>query len=116
MKEVYIMEGLTFKKINKYQTLVSSENHQIILTDMIKKYTHFLTKAKINAVVSMIVGLVSSIFAVYFIHKAVSSFSGPAEILLIIGAIVVTVMCVSIFNSSRWDIFRFTRFLKHYDK
>lgn len=110
------MEGLTFKKLNKYQTLVSSENHQVVLTDMIKKYSHFLMKAQIHAVVSMILGATSAFFVALYIHRALVSFPDFTEVLIILVAGLITSVCVSTFNTSRCDISRFKQFIRTYRK
>lgn len=116
MKEVYVVEGLTFEKINKYQTKVSSENHHVILTDLVKKYSHFLNRAKINAAVSMLLGIAACIFTIVIIDRAVTQFSGATEVLLILGGICVMIMSVMIFNSSTWDIKKFRRFIDQYQR
>ncbi len=108
------MEGLTFKKLNEYQTLVTSENHQVILTDIIKKYARTLMKAKIHAVIAIILIAISAVLAVVFTHRAAVYYSGISGMFPVIGSVIVAIMSASIFNSSMWDIKKFTKFIDEY--
>lgn len=110
------MEGLRFQKLNEYQTLVTSENHQIVLTNMVTKYSRFLSRAKINAVVSIILSVVSAIFTIVFVKRAFSPFAGVIEAALTVGAICITILSLTIFNSSTWDIHRFQTFINQYER
>lgn len=109
------MEGLQFRKLNKYQTEVRSENHRVVLTDMIMKYTYFLKRAKINAILSAILGFSASIFACTVIQRILSSFS-HSDTLILVAAGCIVIIAIGVFNSSRYDVKKYSGMLDHYNK
>lgn len=108
------MEGLKFRKINRYQTEVISDNHRIVLTNLILKYTHFIKRAKINAVVSAVTGICAIIFAMTIVQRIILSFT-PSDILLLGAVGCIVILCTGVFNSSKYDIEKYSHILNRYN-
>ena len=108
------MAGLKFRKINKYQTEVISDNHRIVLTNLILKYTHFLKRAKINAVVSAATGISAIIFEITIAQRIILSFT-ESDILLLGAVGCILVLCAGVFNSSKYDIEKYSHILNRYN-